>query len=166
MTYDDHVDCDRLLNEAEEQILNLKAELKKKDELLFAYESVKAPVNPLLAENKRLKAKNEELRQGIINDRDDVVLVPKKIYDQFEKLRAELEQHRWISVNEKLPEKNGHYLAGDKNTVGEAYWTGEKKKWKFLGTTCEFTFDTDVIITDRFPTHWKPIILPEQALKQ
>ncbi len=57
MTYDDHEDCDRQLNEAEEQILNLKAELKKKDDLLFAYESVKAPVNPLLAENKRLKEK-------------------------------------------------------------------------------------------------------------
>ncbi len=86
MTYDDHEDCDRQLNEAEEQILKLKAknkslrsdvklwknrvdeaviivanyediqaELKKKDELLFAYESVKAPVNPLLAENKRLR---------------------------------------------------------------------------------------------------------------
>ena len=34
---------------------SLETELKKKDELLFAYESVKAPVNPLLAENKRLR---------------------------------------------------------------------------------------------------------------
>ncbi len=38
-----------------ERFNGLKAELKKKDELLFAYESVKAPVNPLLAENKRLR---------------------------------------------------------------------------------------------------------------
>ena len=43
----------------------------------------------LLAQNKQLKAKNKELQQGIINDRDDVVLVPKKIYDQFEKQKAE-----------------------------------------------------------------------------
>lgn len=60
MTYDDHEDCDTQLNEAEEQILKLKAELKKKDDLLFAYESVKALVNPLLAENKRLRALLEE----------------------------------------------------------------------------------------------------------
>ena len=33
----------------------LKEELKGKDELLFAYESVRAPVNPLYAENERLK---------------------------------------------------------------------------------------------------------------
>lgn len=43
----------------------------------------------LQVENKKLKAKNEELRQGIINDRDDVVLVPKKIYDQLENLQFE-----------------------------------------------------------------------------
>jgi len=43
----------------------------------------------LQVENKRLGAKNKELQQGIINDRDDVVLVPKRIYDQFEKFKAE-----------------------------------------------------------------------------
>ena len=43
----------------------LKEELKGKDELLFAYESVRAPVNPLYAENAELKAelktKDEEI---------------------------------------------------------------------------------------------------------
>ena len=34
----------------------LEAELKGKDELLFAYESVRAPINPLYAENAELKA--------------------------------------------------------------------------------------------------------------
>jgi len=33
----------------------LEGENKQKDELLFAYESVRAPINPLYAENKRLK---------------------------------------------------------------------------------------------------------------
>ncbi len=47
----------------------------------------------LKTEIKKLKAKNEELRQGIINDRNDVVLVPKKIYekiyDHLEKFEAD-----------------------------------------------------------------------------
>jgi len=48
----------------------LKEELKGKDELLFAYESVRAPVNPLYAENAKLKAelktKDKEYRPDII----------------------------------------------------------------------------------------------------
>ena len=40
------------------------SELKAKDELLFAYESVNAPINPLLAENKELKAKIDKLVEG------------------------------------------------------------------------------------------------------
>lgn len=36
--------------------------------------------------------KNEELRQGIINDRNDVVLVPKEIYETFDKLKASHEK--------------------------------------------------------------------------
>ena len=42
------------------EIKRLDAELKAKDELLFAYESVKAPINPLLAQ---LKAKDELLNK-------------------------------------------------------------------------------------------------------
>lgn len=51
--------------------------------------AIESATKSLKAENKRLKAKNKELQQGIINDRDDVVLVPKKIYDQLENLKFE-----------------------------------------------------------------------------
>ena len=122
MTYDDHIDCDRLLNEAEEQILKLKAELKKKDELLFAYESVKAPVNPLLAENKRL--------------------------------RAELEQHRWIPVSERLPKHSCRLLAYGKDGYGYVI---------VAAISYDLEFEKFKILSE--VTHWKPIILPEQALK-
>ena len=37
MTYDDHADCDKQLNEAEEQILNLKTENKELLEYLIEY---------------------------------------------------------------------------------------------------------------------------------
>ena len=44
-------DIDRMAKEIEQQ----RAENKRLDKLVFAYESVNAPVNPLLAENKQLK---------------------------------------------------------------------------------------------------------------
>ena len=42
------------------------AELKGKDELLFAYESVRAPINPLYAENVRLKADIKKLTDELM----------------------------------------------------------------------------------------------------
>lgn len=42
----------------------LQAENKRKDELLFAYESVHAPINPLFAENKELKRKAKIIKVG------------------------------------------------------------------------------------------------------
>ncbi len=44
------------------EISQLEAKLKAKDELLFAYESVKAPVNPLLSINKDLRIALEEAK--------------------------------------------------------------------------------------------------------
>ncbi len=46
MTNTAHTILEIALGKALEREEKLKAELKKKDELLFAYESVKAPVNP------------------------------------------------------------------------------------------------------------------------
>ena len=72
-------------------IFKLQAELKAKDELLFAYESVKSPINPLCAENAKLKElvkiKNEflvayRLRPSRMNRN-----VPEKVWSRFEKLR-------------------------------------------------------------------------------
>ncbi len=41
------------------EINKIVAENKKKDKLIFAYESVRAPINPLLAANKELKERIE-----------------------------------------------------------------------------------------------------------
>jgi len=45
------------IDQYQAEIDKLETELKGKDELLFAYESVRAPVNPLYAENAKLKRK-------------------------------------------------------------------------------------------------------------
>ena len=52
------------------QIKQLEAKLKAKDELLFAYESVNAPVNPLLAINKDLRDACKMVSGSIFQDRD------------------------------------------------------------------------------------------------
>lgn len=83
---------------------------------------------------------------------------------QIEEQRKELERHRWIPVSERLPEpdKNGLSLCvlvfDDGNPVnwGKATYVNYSNKndgW----------WASDANIGE--PTHWKPIILPEQALK-
>ncbi len=61
--------CGQLATEIEARTPTLDAINKAKDEnkrlneLVFAYESVNAPVNPLLAENKRLRDALEAIRK-------------------------------------------------------------------------------------------------------
>ena len=59
----------------EEKIEQLEAKLKAKDELLFAYESVKAPVNPLLAINKDLREACDKVRDWLDTSSLQQVLV-------------------------------------------------------------------------------------------
>ena len=54
----------------QDKIELLEAKLKAKDELLFAYESVNAPVNPLLAINKDLRDACKMVSNSIFRDRD------------------------------------------------------------------------------------------------
>lgn len=60
----DYVKSIGIIQELCKRIEQLESEIAKKDELLFAYESVHAPVNPLLAENKRLRERIKELEQA------------------------------------------------------------------------------------------------------
>ncbi len=67
-------------------------------------------------------------------------------------IQAELDNHRWIPVEERLPEKHGRVLVVKAGTITALWLIGktfmQRKLWKYRGIT-----------------HWKPIILPEQALK-
>lgn len=70
----------------------------------------------------------------------------KQLQAENAKLKAELEKHRWISVEERLPEETGYYQVlryhNPYPTTREYY---KEEGW----------ISRDVV------THWKPIILPE-----
>lgn len=95
-------------------------ELKEKDELLFAYESVRSPINPL---HEKLQAMTLER---------DVLEVKVKTYrkgwdkttDAGLALKAQLDALRWIPVEQGLPEKiEGLFKSKD------YYVTDGKKVW-------------------------------------
>ncbi len=65
---------------------------------------------------------------------------------QIPLLQAEVEQHRWIPVGERLPEESGEYLVVRK---GNRYPTTREYE-KGMGW-----------VTHDIVTHYKPIILPE-----
>ncbi len=51
---------------------------------------LKIALADLEVKHDRLKKKNEELRQGIISDRDDVVCIRKDVYDTLKASHAKL----------------------------------------------------------------------------
>lgn len=79
---------------------------------------------------------------------------------QCNKLQAELEKHRWIPVSERLPEMSGQYL------VMLNYDHPQNLSIHMKHPAVASYFKDDALWgTEKHITHWKPIILPEQALK-
>lgn len=71
------------------------------------------------------------------------------------KLQAELEKYRWIPVSERLPENANAVLLYCDKMIATGYFSGE---WQIHNTKTPRGYYQHKI------THWKPIILPEQAL--
>lgn len=92
---------------------------------------------------KRLEEKVEQLERCIKEmQRLDKMLIQTKI-----------EQHRWIPVSERLPEGMGDYL------VSNGIWI--ERIWFDNG----WCYQKGAEFQDKSKiTHWKPIILPEQAI--
>lgn len=85
------------------------------------------------------------------------------MWDKILELEAEIEKHRWIPVNERLPEETGVYLVLPFHEHCPTLWYQDGWYW----------YDhQDDAISDTFGhnsdeplfevTYWKPIILPKK----
>lgn len=97
-------------------------------------------VSELLTENKRLEAGWEAANK-------ELIIWTKRAGS----LANTLDQHYWIPVSERLPEEGGLYYTFARHTSMPVVtmFHSKDKKWNRRSQV----------------THWKPIILPEQALK-
>ena len=76
----------------------------------------------------------------------------------FEKTSEEISNlNKWISVEERLPEKEGHYLVVINNTVVCGYYL-DKESGAYPKGFYDFMFDNGQAYCR--PTHWMPIPNP------
>lgn len=82
--------------------------------------------------------------------------LPIEVENYIADLEAQLALHQWVSVEERLPDKEGYYLIymGKYNppSWGKRHWDGEK--WETCATLLLRHRDIEAM------THWKPISLP------
>ena len=169
MTHDDHIDCDNQLNEAEDRILQLQAQLATAKEVLDSanhdYEELLKERTDYVGENKRLSdvcVKHgftiSELHTRIdkmtVNDIDPETRLSgykwltNSLKQRRNELRDELNKHCWIPTEDGPP----------KNV-----------DWKQVVEAIEDCAKVPVFVTmeqifmdegSEF-THWRPITLPE-----
>ena len=107
--------------------------------------------------NKRIK----ELEAGQLDFAKEMIRRHKgKIHkgkiQKIKELETKLEQHRWIPVNEEIPSQvSGHWGSEI------VFATDGKRAW-----ACKYNFSAGYWTASSGDiTHWKPIILPDKALK-
>ena len=103
-----------------------------------------------------------------IEDADFVVdlsggrLAAQKYRKRIAELQAKLDKHRWIPVEERLPNKDGFYLVFPSiENCPALYYQGD---WHWYDHTDDAICETIGHNMDEpipIITHWKPIILPE-----
>lgn len=133
----------------------------------------------IASENKRLTAERDNLLTKNKNLRGEVKLWKNrvdeaaKVVAEFEELKAEVDQHRWIPVNERLPllKKVGEddclqsdyvRITDGEQVVDAYYYDYTKREAKPNYTTGKGWYCYGMRKTNI--THWKMEILPE-ALK-
>ena len=120
------------------------------------YEQLQADILDWRRQRNTFKYENEQLQAEADN--------AKETYDQLfldfvsrgieiKELQAELGKHRWIPVEEKLPEKENYvFIIGMPNGYAStALYHKKNRHWRRYSLPIKWTV-----------THWKPIALPER----
>lgn len=106
-----------------------------------------------------MERSNEARREDVLYDRiGSLGKLNGEKAERIKDLEAELEQHRWIPVGERLPEKTGYYLI---ICASEGY--NEHRWWQFWYQDGWYEYnkiDDCIDDTERTVTHWKPISKP------
>ena len=119
----------------------------------------------ILQENtKRIQQDGDTIQQiqaKLAELKTDGIVRMKKLCTDILNLKHELRKYRWIPVSEGLPENHIPCLVfdGENFHVADRYQytsTPQKNGWK--GSSITWKVEENI-------THWKPITLPEQALK-
>ncbi len=93
-----------------------------------------------------------ELEAGQLDFAKEMTKIHKAKIQRIAELEAELEQHRWIPISERLPEDDSPHL----------FWLESGNVVQGI-PSCELGKHNPPLTHKA--THWKLIILPEQALK-
>ncbi len=127
------------------KIEQLQAELGKRDRKI---ENMYHAISGIQYNECRMRVQNDiEARQ-----KEDARTVEPIFQTEIDQLKAELEKHRWIPVSERLPKESGYYQVirkGNGWPTTRIFYVGDKPEWT----------SGDIV------THWKDVILPEQALR-
>ena len=84
---------------------------------------------------------------------------------EIEAQRIKLDQHRWIPVSERLP-KDGEVLVLCEGKIFQVKINVTEDDEDGKLTRCGIRhLGTILLGLDECITHWKPVILPERALK-
>ena len=114
-------------------------------------------IDQLQAELDETERANKIFQKSVVNLQAELAKVRQascKYLEQTAKYKAELDEHRWIPVSERLPEFIGEYQTFDM-TIGYEILYFDGVLWCEKDTTpCHRNSQERI-------THWKPIILPE-----
>lgn len=113
----------------------------------------------LQAENEKLKTALDcelnirgELKDEIVKLKEQALLpcVTCDVYNENDRLKAELEQYRWIPLSERLPEEHKKYRVSDGGRI-----------WDHLYMPSHNCWQKDGLLHYERIIYWQEIILPK-----